>query len=161
MCMCAFPGTNAAHILSGVSEMLEKALGSPLPGTILLSLSGPPLGSSLEIAKATGPADVSRLGLRVSTEPDILATNLADKFCQSVQTYTLTASKRCCRTSDVWPGRFAFALLHHFFGVYKIPGLIAFAITIALVLAIDYRLIALPLRSVEMKRDINRRGRRR
>jgi len=26
MCMCAFPGTNAAHILSRVSEMLEKAL---------------------------------------------------------------------------------------------------------------------------------------
>jgi len=24
--MCAFLGTNAAHILSGVSEMLEKAL---------------------------------------------------------------------------------------------------------------------------------------
>ena len=93
MCMCAFPGTNAAHILSGVSEMLEKALGSPLPGTILLSLSGPPLGSSLEIAKASGPADVSRLGLRISTGADILDKNLADRFCQNVQTDTLTASK--------------------------------------------------------------------
>jgi hypothetical protein len=96
------------------------------------------------------------LELRVSAEPDILATNLADKFCQNVQTDTLTASKRCCRTSDGWPGRFAFALLHHFFGVHKIPGL--FAIT--LVLAIDHELLALPLSSLEMKQDINKRGRR-
>ena len=68
MCMCAFLGTNAAHILSGVSEMLEKALGSPVPGTILLSLSGCPPSCSLEIAKAPGRADVSRLGLRISAE---------------------------------------------------------------------------------------------
>ena len=73
MCMCAFLGTNAAHILSRVSEMLEKALGSPVPGTIVLSLSGHPLGSSLEIAKAPGPADVSRLRLRISAGADILA----------------------------------------------------------------------------------------
>ena len=136
MCMCAFLGTNDAKFLARVSEMLEKALGSPVPGTIVLSLSGHPLtltlSCSLEIAKAPGPADVRRLGLRISAGADILATNLADKFCQNVQTDTLIASKRCCRTSDSWPGRFAFALLHHFFGVYKhkIPGL--FAITIAI-----------------------------
>jgi len=58
--MCAFPGTNAAKFLARVSEMLEKALGSPVPGTSILSLSGHPLGSSLEIAKATGPADVGK-----------------------------------------------------------------------------------------------------
>jgi hypothetical protein len=58
MCMCAFLGTNAAHILYEVSEMLQKALGPPVPGTIVLSLSGHPLGSSQEIAKASGPANV-------------------------------------------------------------------------------------------------------
>jgi len=55
--MPAFLGTNAAHISSGVSEMPERAR-SPVPGTSILSLSGHPLGSSLEIAKAPGPADV-------------------------------------------------------------------------------------------------------
>ncbi len=134
-----------------------KGTRSPVPGTIVLSLSGHPLGSSLEIAKASGPADVSRLGLRISAEADILGKNLANGFCQNVQTDTLTASKRCCRTSDGWPGRFAFASLHHVFDVRKIQG--PFAIT--LVLAIDHELIALPLRGMEMKRDINRRGQRR
>jgi hypothetical protein len=90
--MCAFLGTNDAHILYEVSEMLEKTLGSPVPGTILLSLSGHPLGSSLEIAKASGPADVSRLGLRISAGADILARNLADRFCQNVQTDALAAN---------------------------------------------------------------------
>jgi len=60
MCMCAFLGTNAAHILYEVSEMLQKALGPPVPGTIVLSLSGHPLGSSQEIAKAPGSADVGK-----------------------------------------------------------------------------------------------------
>jgi len=60
--MPAFLGTNAAHILSGVSEMLEKTLDLLSPGTIVLSLSGCPLGSSLEIAKASGPADVDKDG---------------------------------------------------------------------------------------------------
>ena len=138
-----------------------KGTRSPVPGTILLSLSGHPLtlSCSLEIANAPGPADVSRLGLRISAGADILDKNLADKFCQSIQNDTLVASKRCCRTSDGWPGRFAFASLHHVFGVYKhkIPGL--FAITIALVLAIDHGLIAVG--SGEMNRDIIKRGRRR
>ena len=71
-----------------------KGTRSPVSGTVVLSLSGHPLGSSLEIAKAPGPADVSRLGLRISTEPDILAKNLADMFCQNVQTDTLAASKQ-------------------------------------------------------------------
>ena len=115
----------------------------------------------MKVAKATGPADVSRLGLRISAGADILDKNLADKFCQSIQIDTLVASKRCCRTSDGWPGRFAFASLHHVFGVYKhkIPGLFAITITIVLSLAVDHELLALG--SVEMKRDINRRGRRR
>jgi hypothetical protein len=92
--MCAFPGTNAAKFLARVSEVLEKALGSPVPGTSILSLSGHPLtlGSSLEIAKATGPADVSRLGLRISAGADILDKNLADRFCQNVQTDALAAN---------------------------------------------------------------------
>jgi hypothetical protein len=92
MCMCAFPGTNAAKFLARVSEVLEKALGSPVPGTSILSLSGHPLGSSLEIAKAPGPADVSRLGLRISAGADILDKNLADRFCQNVQTDALAAN---------------------------------------------------------------------
>ena len=79
MCMCAFLGTNAAHILYEVSEMLQKALGPPVPGTIVLSLSGHPLtltlSCSLEIAKASGPADVRRLGLRISAGADILVKN--------------------------------------------------------------------------------------
>ena len=75
-------------------KMLEKALGFPVPGTILLSLSGHPLtltlSCSLEIAKAPGPVDGGKaLELRISAEPDILARNLADKFCQSVPTDTL------------------------------------------------------------------------
>jgi len=82
-----------------------KDTRSPVPGNVVLSLSGRPLGCSLEIAKASGPADVSRLGLRISAGADILAKNLDDKFCQNVQTDTLAASKRCCRTSDVWPRR--------------------------------------------------------
>ena len=32
MCMCAFLGTNDAHILSGVSEMLEKTQDLLSPG---------------------------------------------------------------------------------------------------------------------------------
>gem|GEM_PF-3026985 len=34
MCMCAFLGMNAAHILSGVSEMLEKTLDLLSPVTL-------------------------------------------------------------------------------------------------------------------------------
>jgi hypothetical protein len=49
-----------------------KDTRSPVPGTIVLSLSGRPLGSSREIAKASGPADVSRLGLRISAEAEVL-----------------------------------------------------------------------------------------
>ena len=73
-----------------------KDTRSPVPGTIVLSLSGHPLtlSRSLEIAKAPGPADVGKaLELRISAEPDILDEDLVDRFCQNVQTDTLTASK--------------------------------------------------------------------
>jgi|GEM_PF-3177452 len=56
-----------------------KDTRSPVPGTTVLSLSGHPLtltlSCSLEIAKASGPADVRRLGLRISAGADILVKN--------------------------------------------------------------------------------------
>jgi hypothetical protein len=79
MCMCAFLGTNAAKFWARVPGNAGRATRSPVPGTIVLSLSGHPLtltlSCSLEIAKAPGPVDVSRLGLRILAEPDILAKN--------------------------------------------------------------------------------------
>jgi len=134
---------------------------SPVLGTILLSLSGHPLtlSCSLEIAKVTGPAEVCGPWSFVSRPSrTLLAKNLADKFCQSVQIDTLAANDV---VEPVTSGQDVCLTSHHIFGVYKhkIPG--PFAITIALAITIDHGLIALPLRSVEMKRDITRRGRRR
>jgi hypothetical protein len=93
--MC-IPGHECCSHFGKSFRNAGKGTRSPVPGTIVLSLSGHPptltLSCSLEIAKAPGPADVSRLGLRISAEPDILDKNLADKFCQSVQIDTLAAN---------------------------------------------------------------------
>ena len=78
--------------------MLEKTLDllSPVPSyclykAIALTLT---LSCSLEITKATGPADVCGPWSFVSRpRRTILAKNLADKFCKNVQTDTLAASK--------------------------------------------------------------------